>query len=93
MQHSTSKAISKAAPRMEPITIPAIWPPDKRWPVGALPVAAPEVLVGDDVELDVEEGNRVGIEVTVGRVTPTQRLLTLDPLQHESVAFGELAAQ
>ncbi len=51
------------------------------------------VPVGEDVALEVDEGNSVGIELTVGKVTPVQRLLTFEPTQHESVAFGELAAQ
>lgn len=29
----------------------------------------------------------------IGSSTPTQRVVTLEPTQHESVAFGELAAQ
>jgi len=33
------------------------------------------------------------MEVSVGNVTPGHRSVTLDPMQHESVAFGELDAQ
>ena len=37
-----------------------------------------------------KNGGRLGL---LGKATPTQRLLTLDPTQQESVAFGELDAQ
>lgn len=41
----------------------------------------------------VEDGNNGGKFVKVGKVTPSQRPVTLELMQHESVAFGELAAQ
>ena len=42
----------------------------------------------------VDVGNKGGIvDVSVGKTNPEQRLLTLEAAQHESVAFGELAAQ
>lgn len=33
------------------------------------------------------------MEEVIGSSTPTQRVVTFEPKQHESVAFGELAAQ
>jgi hypothetical protein len=42
------------------------------------------------VEVEVKSGNNDEVE---GSGTPTQRRLTSDPAQQESVAFGELAAQ
>ena len=41
----------------------------------------------------VDDGNNGGIVDDVGNVTPEQRLVTLEPAQHESVAFGELVPQ
>ena len=90
---------SSAPPMTEPTTIPAIWPPDKPlWFVVGLvplPAPAPAVLeVGAPVLEDVDEGKSDGIvDVEIGSVTPEQRVVTFDPRQHESVAFGELVAQ
>jgi len=50
-------------------------------------------LLADGVLLDVEDGKSGGTEVIVGRITPGHRLVTFEPTQHESVAFGELEAQ
>ena len=44
------------------------------------------------VEL-VDEGNKAGIVGEDGSVTREQRLVTFEPMQHESVALGELVAQ
>ena len=84
--------MSSAAPRMVPTTIPAIAPPDnpELWFVDAALAALAEA-VGLDV--DVDEGKSGGMEVKLGNVTPGHRLSTLDSMQHESVAFGELDAQ
>ena len=46
-----------------------------------------------DFDVDVDDGKSGGIEVEVGNTTPGQRLVTFEPMQHESVAFGELDAQ
>jgi len=51
-------------------------------------------LVAVGVALDVELGNKGGIEVAnVGKVTPLHRVVTLELMQQESVAFGELVPQ
>jgi len=42
---------------------------------------------------DVELLNSGGMEEKVGKVTPSHRLVTLELMQQESVAFGELDAQ
>lgn len=89
-QHSRSKPINTAAPRTEPTTIPAIWPPDKELDV---PVAAAVVLDADGEAEDVEEGNNGGTENIGGMVTPSHRPVTFEATQQESVAFGELSAQ
>lgn len=51
------------------------------------------MLEAEEILLDVEDGNRGGIEKIEGRVTPTHREVTLDATQQESVAFSELDAQ
>lgn len=60
------------------------------WP----PVAAAEVLVADDGPPLVADGKkRGGMDGVLGSVTPSQRFVTFEATQQESVAFGELAAQ
>jgi hypothetical protein len=76
---------------MDPMTIPAIAPPDNLLPL--VPAAAAALLVAEGTPVEVDEGKSGGIEVEVGNLTPTHRLLTSEPMQQESVAFGELAAQ
>ena len=99
MQHSKSRPINNAAPTTEPITIPAIAPFDRPEPCWLLMPAAPlladagGVLVDVDVDDDVDDGKRGGIDVKDGSVTPEHLLFTLAPSQQESVAFGELEAQ
>ena len=81
---------------MEPMTMPAIWPPERPDPLLApvapaakfVPVAAAEVEAEG-----VEDGNSGGIETVEGWGMPVHRLLTLESTQQESVAFGELVAQ
>lgn len=77
-----------AAPTIDPITIPAIAPPDR--PEGAPAAAALVDPVGAAVDVVVKSG---GMVVVVGSWTPTQRLSTLALTQHESVEFWELVAQ
>ena len=92
MQHRSISASISKAPKTDPTAIPAIAPPDKPWWAEDLPAAAAEEPVADEVLL-VEEGKRGGIEEVIGRVTPEHRVVTFEPTQQESVAFGELAAQ
>lgn len=81
-----------SAPKTDPTTIPAICPPDRPWWAGGGFAAAVDEPVADGAPL-VADGKRGGMEEVVGRVTPEQRLVALEPTQQESVAFGELAAQ
>ena len=79
---------------MEPMTMPAIWPPERPDPL--LAPAAPTAVFVAEAEAeaeDVEEGNSGGIETVEGWGMPVHRLLTLESTQQESVAFGELVAQ
>lgn len=91
-----------AAPSTDPITIPAIAPPDSPRLVSAAPAepAGPAALVADEVLddvdrvlADVDVGKSGCIENMVGSLTFEQRDSTLEVTQHESVAFGELAPQ
>jgi len=84
-----------AAPRMLPMTIPAICPPDNP---GLLitPAAAPIApLVGEVVPGEVAEelAKRGCIEVKVGRRTLAHLVPALDVMQQESVALRELELQ
>ena len=86
--------MSKAAPSTDPMTIPAILPPDRLCRiVEAVAVALAALLVADGPEVDVADVNNGGIGKIDGNVTPVQRLVTFEPTQHESVALGELVAQ
>jgi len=77
----------KAAPRTDPTTMPAIWPPDRPF----LEVAADlGVAVGEPVDVGSESG---GMDVVLGRRTFTHRCSTFEFTQHESVEFAELVAQ
>lgn len=74
------------APATEPITMPAIWPPDSPW--SEEPAAAVEF------EVEVEEGTIGGkVAVDVGSVTSAHRLAALEFEQQESVELGELDEQ
>lgn len=93
VQHSSMRTRMSSAPTTDPITMPAIAPPDKpRWADWPFAAAA-EVPVAEGAPLLVEDGKRGGIDEVVGSVTPAQRFVTFEPIQQESVAFGELAAQ
>lgn len=74
-----------------PTTIPAIAPPES--PESSSAAALLDAAVGVEVEVDDEDGKSGGMEVSVGKVTPGHRSVALDPMQQESVAFGELDAQ
>ena len=90
MQQKMRRATSRAAASIEPMTIPAIAPPESPW--WSLPVfVAPTT---EELLPFVDVGNNGGREdVCVGNTTPVQRLDTLEAEQQESVAFGELDAQ
>lgn len=83
IQHSTIRPMISASPITEPITIPAIAPPDSPFEAGA--------GVADGVL--VPEGNRGGIDEIVGNTIPAHRPVTFEATQQESVALGELAPQ
>ena len=82
------RASKSSPPNTAPTTIPAIWPPER-----PDEPEAPAVEVAAGELADVVDGNRGGMVELIGKVTPTQRLVTFDPMQQESVAFGELCAQ
>ena len=90
MQQRARRPSNRAAPAMDPTTIPAICPPVSPPLAGAAPVA---VLEAEGPLEEVELGNSGGMDEKVGSCTPTQRLVTFEPIQQESVAFGELEAQ
>jgi len=80
---------------MEPMTMPAMAPPERPLSVLVAAAAAP-VEEGVEVapEADDEVGKSGGRDVTEdGIAKPVQRLPTCDAEQQESVALGELAAQ
>lgn len=90
-QQKITPPMTSAAPMMDPMTIPAMAPPDR--PVSDLlpPFSAPAVELGDAE--DVLEGKTGGIDTVVGRFTPTHRVLTFALTQQESVEFVVLSAQ
>jgi len=63
----------RARPSTEPMTIPAMAPPDRRC---GSPAAA-GVLVGVEVMVAVEVGKLI-VGVMEGRVTPAHRVVTLE---------------
>jgi hypothetical protein len=81
----------RAAPTMDPTTIPAMAPPESPEPEPPCPVPAPAVELGDAD--DVLDGNTGGIDTVVGRSTPTQRDSTLALTQHESVELTVASEQ
>jgi hypothetical protein len=89
MQQKMTATMINAAPTSDPMTIPAMAPPERpEPPPGA---AAPAVALGDEDE--VLEGNTGGIETVVGRSTPTQRASTFALTQQESVELTVLVEQ
>lgn len=88
-----------AAPMTEPITMPAICPPES--PSLAVVVAPSAVLVttgtpvdeADEDGEDVVVGKSGVIEVYVGRRTFAHRVFTSDVTQHESVELTVLKLQ
>lgn len=83
MQSKAAKAARMAAATTEPITIPAIAPPDKPLFEVLAAAAAAAVVV------------TIGCKVTVaaGIETPSQREVALALTQQVSVELGELEAQ
>jgi hypothetical protein len=71
------RAAKMAAPAIEPMTIPAIAPPERPWLAAA---AAVEVAEADGVS---------GGSVDVGTETPSQTLVALDFVQQVSFSFAQ----
>ena len=65
-KHSNIRPSNRIAPITEPTTIPAMAPPERPEPLLAL-AAAP---VAEGVLLAVVDGNKGGMEDSVGKVTP-----------------------
>lgn len=73
MQHRRMTPIIRAAPATDPMTIPAMAPPDRP----LLPPPPPAAAEPDGDELEVDVG-RVMVEVSVGRVTLAHRSSALE---------------
>lgn len=91
MQQKMTAAITRAAPISDPITIPAIAPPESPCFELCPPDAPPAVEVGEADEVLV--GKTGGMEMVVGRSTFWQRASTLALTQHVSVELVVLPAQ
>jgi len=94
MQPSISNARRRKAPRTEPITIPAIAPPDSPllFPAFEFPADDEDFDVGVEVAIIEDNGGSVDVAAT-GRTTPEHIFVVFEKTQHESVALGELAEQ
>lgn len=68
-QHTTIRPIIRAAPAIDPITIPAIAPPESPLPE---PELEPELEDGLLVAVDVEVGSVI-VDVMEGSTTPAHR--------------------
>jgi len=83
-------------PSKDPITMPAIAPPESpfRFCVVGDDVEDGDLVAVEDVadEVDVKRGCMDEV-ATMGKTTFSQRVVVLEKTQQESVAFGELAAQ
>lgn len=67
IQHRSIRPATKAAPTIDPITIPAIAPPDS-------PLFPPALELGDGLLVAVEvEVGRVMVDVIEGSTTPAHR--------------------
>jgi hypothetical protein len=91
IQQKMTAARISAAPRIDPMTMPAMAPPES--PDRDLPAPAATLLVAEGAPDEVLDGNSGGIETVGGSLTPTQRLLTFALTQHEFVELTELSAQ
>jgi hypothetical protein len=89
IQQAMMMASRRRAPTTEPTAIPAIAPPLS--PDLDLAPGAEDPVADGDGE-DVLE-KMLPIVVVIGSFTLAQRVVVLEKRQHESVAFGELAAQ
>lgn len=89
MQQKMTAARIKAAPRIEPRTMPAMAPPESPDPDWPAPAPALPVAEGAPV-LDGKSG---GIETVVGRSTLAHRCSTFAVTQQELVEFKVLSAQ
>lgn len=77
---------------IDPMTIPAIAPPERPLLLAADAVPEPRLPVAVGLLLDVEV-NKFGTVEKTGSVTPVHRPVALDVTQQESVAFSELPRQ
>lgn len=91
MQQKMTAAIIKAAPMRDPITMPAIAPPESPDSELSPPEPSPAVELGAADE--VLDGKTGGIDTVVGRSTPWQRASTLELTQQESVELAVLSEQ
>jgi hypothetical protein len=83
MKIRNARPARRATPATDPITMPAIWPPER-----------PELSDFDAAAVAVAVTvKRAGIEEVVGRWTLEQRVVALELTQQESVALGELVPQ
>lgn len=84
------------APSKDPITIPAIAPPESPFLLFVFGDAVEEgdlVAVEDGPDEDDVKRGCMDEVATIGRTTLSHRDVVLEKMQQESVAFGELAAQ
>jgi hypothetical protein len=92
MQQKTRRARSRAAPTIDPMTIPAIAPPERPLLLAADAFPEPLLPVAVGLLLDVDV-NKFGMVEKTGSTTPVHRPVALDVTQQESVAFSELPRQ
>lgn len=82
----------RMAPMIDPMTMPAIAPPERPLLASSAACATDDtVAVAVAVVVVVKSAGRSLTDD--GSVTPVHLCVTFDEEQHESVAFGELAAQ
>ena len=84
MQQKMAPTMMSAAARSDPMTMPAMAPPER---------PDPELAPAPGVADSVPEGNRGGIDTVVGSSTPAQRDSTRELTQHELVELTRLSAQ
>jgi hypothetical protein len=83
-------------PSKDPMTMPAIAPPENpfRFRLAVEAVGDADFVAVEDVADEVEVKRGCIDEVaTMGSTTLSQRFVVFEKTQQESVAFGELAAQ
>ena len=73
--------------------MPAIWPPVRPWCLRAAAAGPVGEVVDDVVLVKVILIRFSDADATIGNETPLHIEVELEKTQHESVEFGELAAQ